>query len=109
MITVQDLPFTTAVVVEAVFNPVEKQDQVAKVVAEVVVEVVTQYRMEQLTLAVEAVAALIKVVLKVVMVDLVSSLLDMPQLNLQLQQRVLISLYNQLMQLRRMEPHQPQI
>ena len=109
MITAQDLPFTTAVVVEAVFNPVEKQDQVAKVVAEVVVEVVTQYRMEQLTLAVEAVAAPIKVVLKVVMVDLVSLLLDMPQLNFQLQQRVLISLYNQLMQLRRMEPHQPQI
>ena len=109
MITVQDLPFTTAVVVEVVSKPAVNQDQVAKVVAEVVVEVVTQYRMEQLTLAVEAVAAPIKVVLKVVMVDLVSLLLDMPQLNLQLQRRALISPYNQLMQLRRMEPHQPQI
>ena len=64
MIIVQDLPFTTAVVEVVVFNPVEKQDQVAKVVAEVVVELVTQYRMEQLTLAVEAVAAPMVVVLK---------------------------------------------
>ena len=109
MITVQDLPFTTAVVVEVVFNPVEKQDQVAKVEAEAVVEVVTQYRMEQPTLVVEAVVAPMLVVLKVVLVDLVSLLLDMQQLNLQLQQRVLISLYNQLMQLRRTELHQPQI
>ena len=67
--------------------------------------------MEQPTLVVEAVVLVvyIKVVLKVVLVDLVSLLLDMPQLNFKLQQRVLISLYNQLMQLRKMEPHQPQI
>ena len=70
-----------------------------------------KYRMEQLTLVVEAVVLVVSmnILLKVVLVDLVSLLLDMPQLNLQLQQRVLISLYNQLMQLRKMEPHQPQI
>ena len=67
--------------------------------------------MEQPTLVVEAVVLVvyIKVVLKVVLVDLVSLLLDMPQLNLRLTLLVLISLYNQLMQLQKMEPHQPQI
>ena len=111
MITVQALPFTMAVEVEEVLKPVVNQDQAAKVAAEVVVELVTQYRMEQLTLAVEAVVLVVsmKVVLKVGLVDLVSLLLDMPQLNFKLQQRVLISLYNQLMQLRRTELHQPQI
>ena len=42
MITVQDLPFTTAVVVEVVSKPAVNQDQVAKVVAEMVVELVIQ-------------------------------------------------------------------
>ena len=42
MITAQDLPFTTAVVVEVVSNPTEKEDQAETVVAEVVVELVTQ-------------------------------------------------------------------
>ena len=111
MITVQALPFTMAVVVEEVLNPVVNQEQVVKVVAEMVVELVTQCRMEQLTLVVEAGVLVVsrKVVLKVVLVDLGSLLLDMPQLNLRLQRRALISLYNQLMQLRKMEPHQPQI
>ena len=111
MITVQALPFTMALVVEEVLKVTEKEDQAAKVAAEVVVELVMQQQMVQLTLVVEAVVLVVsmKVGLKVDLVDLVSLLLDMPQLNLQLQQRVLISLYNQLMQLRRMEPHQPQI
>ena len=42
MITVQDLPFTTAVVVEVVSNPTVNQEQVAKVEAEMVVELVMQ-------------------------------------------------------------------
>ena len=42
MITVQALPFTMAVVVEEVLNPVVNQEQVAKVEAEMVVELVMQ-------------------------------------------------------------------
>ena len=84
MITVQDLPFTTAVVVEVVSNPTEKEDQVVKVVAEMVAELVMQPQMEQLTLVVEAVVLVvsINILLKVVLVDLVSSLLDIQHLNL---------------------------
>ena len=59
MITVQDLPFTTAVVVEEVLNPVEKMVQVVKVEAEMVENLVKQYRMEQLTLVVEAVVLVV--------------------------------------------------
>ena len=88
MITVQDLPFTTAVVVEEVLNPVEKMVQVVKVEAEMVENLVKQYRMEQLTLVVEAVVLVVstKLVLKVVLVDLVSLWFDIYQLNLELQQ-----------------------
>tara|TARA_Y100000004_G_scaffold174699_1_gene213639 strand:+ start:309 stop:644 length:336 start_codon:yes stop_codon:yes gene_type:complete len=111
MITVQALPFTMAVVVEEVLKVTEKEEQAAKVAAEMVVELVMQPQMEQLTLVVEAVVLVVsmKVGLKVVLVDLVSLLLDIQHLNLIPQQQVLISLYNQLMRLRRMEPHQPQI
>ena len=42
MITAQDLPFTTAVVVEEVLNPVEKMVQVVKVEAEMVENLVKQ-------------------------------------------------------------------
>ena len=73
MITAQDLPFTTAVVVEVVSNPTEKEDQAETVVAEVVVELVMQPQVEQLTLVVEAVVLVvsINILLKVVLVDLV--------------------------------------
>ena len=71
MITAQDLPFTTAVVVEVVSNPTEKEDQAETVVAEVVVELVMQPQMEQLTLVVEAEVDMPLLLKQVVVVALV--------------------------------------